>query len=658
MTISDCHLEGNGLLLTIEKLDSLNEWNLTRARTGQDIDLNTIKAAEHLGNPVVLATSLIPQLVCHVLRGDLGGGSALAARIDQLLGGHIDVLSWEFGWTFLNTQGLCRAFMLDYAASEPLFHRACGVAEAAGQPGYTCRTLINLGRDYHRQGRIAESIEVLTELEYSRDLSTAGLMYARSHLAEMFEHHGHWEQARQQLATVCKPDSGLGARELCYFGSAYGRALTHLGLDSEAEESFRRARQAADTVGWAHNIAVVDASLATLRLRQGRVENARLHAEAAIAVFVEGQSAYEEMCANLVLARICVHEGQGDQAIAILQDPRASKMGGAFRHQVEQMLVEVHKSSGAWEHVVVHQQRALAHNAEARQDLGSLYTLLTKYQQGPGLREQGRRLAQTNQTLKAVHHERSELLNIIAHDLRSPLTALGLTLEAMRNVHDTGTRKARLATAQDTVDRIQALAAQLSTLSEWEHGAVNFDLDDVPMLPLVGTAIRELRSTADRKGIRFLVESESGAQLSAFADRARVEQVLQNLLSNALKYSGRGSTVTIEISVDPHHPGTVRIAVNDQGQGLSQQDLCGLFGKYTRLSSTPSANESSSGNGLYIARSFARAMGGDIMAHSFGKGKGSTFALTLPLLDTPKPAMSESQGGRPPSLDVGDGHVT
>lgn len=646
-----------GLLLTNEKLDSLNVWNLTRARTGQDIDLGTIAVAEQFGDPLVLATALIPQLVCHVARGKLGEGSALAVKIEVLLEGDLEALSWEFRWTFLNTWGLCKAFMLDYATSEPLFHRACAVAEEADQPAYVCRTLINLGRDYHRQGRITESIEVLTELEYSRDMSTGGLMHARSHLAEMFEHHGHWEQARQQLATVFRSDSGLGARELCYFGSAYGRALTQLGLEPEAEESFRRARKAANSVGWIHNIAVVDASLATLRLRQGRTTEARQHAEAAIAVFADGHSAYEEMQARLVLARICVRDGQPKEAFAILQDPRSSKMGGAYLHQVERVLVDIHKSNGDWEQVVAHQQRALAHNAEARQDLGSLYTLLTKYQQGPGLREQGRRLVQTNQTLKALHHERSELLNIIAHDLRSPLTALELTLEALRKTQDLVKREARLSTAQETVDRIQTLAAQLSTLSEWEHGAVDFDIDDVAIMPLVFAAAREIGSTAERKGIQVSIEQQQCPAYSVSADRARVEQILQNLLSNALKYSDEGSTVSIDVSEDPHQSDTLRIAIRDQGQGLSRSDLSDLFGKYTRLSSVPSANESSSGNGLYIARSFARAMGGDIFARSAGKGKGSTFSLTLPLDNAMKPAIAEPQANRIAPQEHGEGHA-
>jgi signal transduction histidine kinase len=117
--------------------------------------------------------------------------------------------------------------------------------------------------------------------------------------------------------------------------------------------------------------------------------------------------------------------------------------------------------------------------------------------------------------------------------------------------------------------------------------------------------------------------------------------VLENLISNAIKYSHEGSRIWIEVckkdmpdtssSQSAERTGKwIRIAVKDEGQGLSEEDMKRLFGRFQRLSAVPTGGESSTGLGLYITRQIVKRHGGRIWAESEGKGKGAAFFIELP----------------------------
>ncbi len=134
----------------------------------------------------------------------------------------------------------------------------------------------------------------------------------------------------------------------------------------------------------------------------------------------------------------------------------------------------------------------------------------------------------------------------------------------------------------------------------------------------------------------------------AKVDSVLIQSVLENLLSNAIKYSPEGKTITVNcekrqarsrqqetISKKQEEkvrvPLTcIRISVQDEGQGLSEEDMKQLFGKFKRLSATPTGGENSTGLGLYLARQIIDRHGGRIWAESDGKDKGATFFIELP----------------------------
>ncbi|MGH7227200.1 MAG: sensor histidine kinase, partial [Gemmataceae bacterium] len=110
-------------------------------------------------------------------------------------------------------------------------------------------------------------------------------------------------------------------------------------------------------------------------------------------------------------------------------------------------------------------------------------------------------------------------------------------------------------------------------------------------------------------------------------DTDRVREAIDNLISNAIKYSPIGGRISVVVS---HKDSNIAVRVTDEGAGLSPEDLGRLFGRFQRLSAKPTAGESSTGLGLSIVKRIVDMHGGEITADSDGPGKGSTFTITLP----------------------------
>ena len=115
-------------------------------------------------------------------------------------------------------------------------------------------------------------------------------------------------------------------------------------------------------------------------------------------------------------------------------------------------------------------------------------------------------------------------------------------------------------------------------------------------------------------------------------DTDRIREAIDNLISNAIKYSPIGGKIGVAVS---HEGGDTIVRVSDEGAGLSPEDLGRLFGRFQRLSAKPTAGESSTGLGLSIVKRIIDMHGGEVTADSQGPGKGSTFMITLPATELP-----------------------
>ncbi|HET9596319.1 MAG TPA: PAS domain-containing sensor histidine kinase [Anaeromyxobacteraceae bacterium] len=222
--------------------------------------------------------------------------------------------------------------------------------------------------------------------------------------------------------------------------------------------------------------------------------------------------------------------------------------------------------------------------------------------------------------LRELQEQREDLSRMIAHDLRSPLGAIvaQAKLLARRN-EQAATVRSRAEAIAASAQRMAAMLSDLVESALIESGRLRLDLEQVD-LPAMA---RELPSRLPSGGERIRVEAERGLPRVP-ADPARLERVLVNLFTNALKYSEPGSAVLVRVARDG---GEIVLEVEDRGQGIAPEDLPHLFERYYRA--LGSARFEGVGLGLWTARRLVEAHGGSIGVTTVA-GRGSVFRVRLP----------------------------
>jgi signal transduction histidine kinase/HAMP domain-containing protein len=226
---------------------------------------------------------------------------------------------------------------------------------------------------------------------------------------------------------------------------------------------------------------------------------------------------------------------------------------------------------------------------------------------------------------------RTALVATVSHELRSPLTAIsGYTDTLLRDgPWDDQTQHDFLEVIALSASRLAGLVDNLLDAATLEAGALRLQREPVRLERVAERVLAQRRLLAGSCALHL--ETRPGLPL-ADADPVRVEQVLANLIDNAIKYSPRGGAIRARIGADDE--GMLRVSVSDQGMGIPPEHLDHLFERFYRVESGGRAVRGV-GLGLYICRSLVESHGGRIWADSH-PGKGSTFVFTLPpIIDSP-----------------------
>lgn len=230
--------------------------------------------------------------------------------------------------------------------------------------------------------------------------------------------------------------------------------------------------------------------------------------------------------------------------------------------------------------------------------------------------------------LTKLNDLKNKFLGIAAHDLRNPLTTIRGMSQMLLEMDDLEeeTRASFLKTISEVSDEMFNLINNLLDVSVIESG--QFDLQQVKtdISSLARSRIDLMTLTARKKGIDL--EIDLGVVPQVMIDPNRMGQVIDNLLTNALKFSEPGTIVKLVIA---HRHEQVVIEVKDQGQGISAEEQHLLFGTFQKLSARPTGDERSTGLGLSIVKKIVDAHGGQISVNS-EVGQGSTFSVALPVV--------------------------
>lgn len=249
------------------------------------------------------------------------------------------------------------------------------------------------------------------------------------------------------------------------------------------------------------------------------------------------------------------------------------------------------------------------------------------------------------ETLEKTELQRQELIGNVAHELRTPLTTIKGYMEGLID----GVVPANAATftlIHDEADRLSRLVSDLQDLSRLEESNGDLHPRVMQLTDIVASVVQKMRPQADRKGISLTTTIEGASSPYVLADYDRMQQVLLNLVANALQYTAEGGAVRIDIVPDPT-AGVVRLSVVDDGEGILPEHLPNVFTRFYRVDKSRSRAAGGSGIGLTIARRLIEAHGGTIEATST-PGKGSIFTITLPRVDDTQTRYDDAPGQTPP----------
>ena len=236
------------------------------------------------------------------------------------------------------------------------------------------------------------------------------------------------------------------------------------------------------------------------------------------------------------------------------------------------------------------------------------------------------RLRKANERLDRLNRHKDTLLAVSSHDLKNPVTTIKFALAFLEDRMDLppeGRRMLRII--RDNTERMEDLLADLSDLTQIEKGTVSIHARSTRLEEILLPCYNSFKLVADQKGIALRVNAPGDVPL-VLADQAKIGRVLENFLSNAIKFTPTGGEVRLEAWCEESG---VRLSVADNGIGFSQDLATDIFHPFSKAQRRGTAGEKGTGLGLSISREVLKLHGCEVHAEST-VGKGSVFSFVLP----------------------------
>jgi signal transduction histidine kinase len=240
------------------------------------------------------------------------------------------------------------------------------------------------------------------------------------------------------------------------------------------------------------------------------------------------------------------------------------------------------------------------------------------------------RIASQLEELRQVDQMKDQVLGILSHELRTPINAImgfsSVMADGLAGELNPDQTK-YIGKILDSSDALLGLVNDLLDMSRVQAGKFALDVQTVEVAPLVRTALSGLAVEAIHKGLSVVCQVSPDLP-PIQGDPQRLSQVLDNMVTNAIKYTPEGGTVTVRAGVQGD---AIRVEVADTGLGVSPEHQSRIFQPFTQVDMTPTRAKGGVGLGLSIVKALVEAHGGEVGVESEGEGRGSTFYFTLPL---------------------------
>ncbi|MFQ3597927.1 MAG: tetratricopeptide repeat-containing sensor histidine kinase [Chloroherpetonaceae bacterium] len=499
----------------------------------------------------------------------------------------------------------------------------------------------NIGWLHFKIGNYAESLDYYLKCQKIAEESgdKADLAQALNAVGTVYQKIGDLEQALAFYFKSLKLSEEVGSQE--GIGMAFGNVgivYYEMKRYEEALEANYQSKRAFEEINHVYHLSMALASIA------GNYEALKMENEALF--FYEESLKAAKKSGNLQVevevlqkqAGLLLKRNEKEDALHLLRNALRIGKKAQLKNillQVYRLMVEAYRALGDFEsalsaHESFYELEKELFNEESNRKIRNMQ-LAFELEQGKREMElekqKNAELTRLNEELSEANRLKTELLGIAAHDLKSPLQSILGFAELIKE-------RAKDAFAQQYAQRIRAASERMVEMitlllqdAAMSQGKIELNVAEVNVSELCEMVVEFYRARAEEKS--QVLETKIEPNCIVLADKQYLFQIIENLLSNAIKYSTSKKNIILSLHRLASN-GIIEIAVRDEGQGLTEDDLSKLFGKFQRLSAKPTGNESSTGLGLAIVKELVELHRGKIWAESDGKDKGTTFFVQLP----------------------------
>lgn len=510
---------------------------------------------------------------------------------------------------------------------------------AAGEPGAVARLLETEGVAFSSIGHLPAALEALDEALRHARASGDGptLRSVEMNRAAALRRHGALEEAAAACDRILAHAEALPPLQRIKILQNAASTFWQVDRAEEAAARLAEARSLAGAADLGGGDAWQEALEAWVALGRGDLPGALAAGERCLALAGRGDPAAVES-GTRALARALGHGVDGDagraRAEALLRglaDDARDRDRHADHAMVAEELADVLAAGGRTDEAHAAAREALeaerrAHRAlrdvlaraeQRRLELARLEVEATQ------LRLHNEALADLSGRLEQVSEERARLLATVAHDLRTPLTALGCSLDLYRSAP--AQLEHLLRTVSDSVELMQSLIDEALAVEAIAAGRAPVRLRRVELVAAVRRLLSGLAALAERKGLA--VELAAPRRVEWVTDPTAFARVVENLVSNALKYTPPGGRIRLSLAQE----GTaVRFTAQDGGPGFDGEDPAALFALGVTGRAAPTGGEARFGLGLGVVADLCRALGGEVRASNAPEG-GALVEVWLPM---------------------------
>ncbi len=586
----------------IEKIDLLN--TLSRYYTSKDVtlsikySLNAKEIAEELGDNERLEMSLLILGKCYYRLPDYP--SAIEVLSDcVILSESLNHIANQID--ALTSMGMCQNFSGDYSRALDSHFKALKLCREIGDTKAESESLMQIGLSYIGNKENQSALEFLQK-SYDIKIKTNNklqIAYVTGNIGNLYLNLENFEKAKEYFEK-CK----ILFEELDNKISI-GKASMNIGI----------------ALGGLH-----------------RHSEAMEAAEKSLKIFTE-LNAFEPICTSLSTIGY-IHFQMNEFKKAIEYYDKSIELGEKYflNHTLEHLYFYKSKSAvelgdyyTAYEfqlkfHTLV--EGRLKESAEVKTrylNVANKVDILKK--ESEVLTGKNEKLKELNEQLTLLNNEKSEFLAIAAHDLKNPLTSISLSATTIKKYLNTFPKEkieSHLDKIAETSDRMKNIVTNLININAIEAGEYVVANEELNLYSLLKYIVDDFQHRASNKGIEIILSDTEEIKITT--DENAIYSILDNLISNAIKYSSEGSFIFVTLGKTDK----VIIEIKDNGLGIQESEKEKVFQKFSRISNKPTAGENSTGLGLSIVKKLTELINGKIYFES-EYGKGTTFTLELPL---------------------------